>query len=305
MASSPLHTPVFDWYAASARTLPWRSPDASPWGVLVSEIMLQQTPVARVEPVWSEWMRRWPTPADLAESPAGEAVRHWGRLGYPRRALRLHETARALVLRYGGEVPQTLGALRALPGVGTYTAAAVASFAFGQRHAVLDTNVRRVLSRAVTGTEVAGASPTAADYRQAVELLPDTPALSALWAVATMELGALMCTARAPRCPDCPLAEMCAWRLAGSPPAAGASRRPQAFAGTDRQVRGRLLEIVRTSATPVPVADLADAWHLPEQRDRALEGLVVDGLLTLLPGGVVALPGTWPPVEETRTDEAP
>ena len=154
--ASPLA--ILDWYAAHQRDLPWRRPEATPWAVLVSEIMLQQTPVARVLPVYAAWMTRWPAPASLAASPAGDAVRAWGRLGYPRRAIRLHATAQALVERHGGEVPASAEALRELPGIGSYTAAAVASFAFGQRHAVLDTNVRRVLARLVSGRELPPAS---------------------------------------------------------------------------------------------------------------------------------------------------
>ena len=143
--------PVLAWYARNARDLPWRAPGATPWAVLVSEIMLQQTPVARVLPEYLRWIARWPSPAALAAEPAGEAIRQWGRLGYPRRALRLHETATILTTRHGGMVPADLDALLALPGIGSYTAAAVASFAFGQRHAVLDTNVRRVLARLIAG----------------------------------------------------------------------------------------------------------------------------------------------------------
>ncbi len=139
------------WYEAAARDLPWRRTGTSAWAVLVSEVMLQQTPVARVEPVWTEWLRRWPSPAALAAEPAGEAIRAWGRLGYPRRALRLHECARALVDRHGGQVPSDVDALLALPGVGGYTARAVAAFAFGQRHPVVDTNVRRLIARAMSG----------------------------------------------------------------------------------------------------------------------------------------------------------
>src|SRR5215472_17824721 len=143
--------PVLRWYAAHARDLPWRRGDASAWSVLVSEIMLQQTPVARVLPAHAAWLARWPTPPALAAASPGDAVRQWGRLGYPRRALRLHAAARVISERHGGEVPRSIDALRALPGVGSYTAAAVASFAFGQRHPVLDTNVRRVLARMATG----------------------------------------------------------------------------------------------------------------------------------------------------------
>ena len=193
--------PVLTWYARNARDLPWRAPGATPWAVLVSEIMLQQTPVARVLPEYLRWMARWPTPAALAAEPAGEAIRQWGRLGYPRRALRLHETATILTARHGGTVPADLDALLALPGIGSYTAAAVASFAFGQRHAVLDTNVRRVLARLVAGQPwAAAASSSVAERRLAESLLPAEPAVAARWSVAVMELGALVCTAASPRC---------------------------------------------------------------------------------------------------------
>lgn len=151
--------PILGWYAEHARDLPWRAPDATPWGILVSEVMLQQTPVARVLPIWRRWMERWPTPAALAAEPSGEAVRAWGRLGYPRRALRLHACAVAITERHGGQVPSSYEALRELPGIGAYTAAAVASFAYRQRHAVLDTNVRRVLARLIGGVEYPPRSP--------------------------------------------------------------------------------------------------------------------------------------------------
>ena len=151
-----MHDEILEWYAGNARELPWRGPAASPWSVMVSEFMLQQTPVARVLPVHEEWLRRWPTPADLAAEPTGEAVRAWGRLGYPRRALRLHGAAVAIVERHGGDVPAAYDDLLALPGVGDYTAAAIATFAYGRRHVVLDTNVRRVLARAMTGVEFPG-----------------------------------------------------------------------------------------------------------------------------------------------------
>ena len=160
--TTPYADPVLAWFARHARDLPWRAPGTTPWSVLVSEIMLQQTPVARVVPAHQKWLARWPTPAALASEPAGEAIRQWGRLGYPRRALRLHETATIVTERHGGSVPADIDALRALPGIGSYTAAAVASFAFGQRHAVLDTNVRRVLARLFTGQPRPTAAPSAA-----------------------------------------------------------------------------------------------------------------------------------------------
>ncbi len=205
MSENPLHEPILTWFDACARDLPWRRPDCTPWGVLVSEIMLQQTPVTRVLPLWQHWLARWPTPADLAAEAPGEAVLMWGRLGYPRRALRLHAAAVTIVERHDGQVPDDHDALLALPGIGGYTAAAVASFAFGRRHPVLDTNVRRLLARAVAGTaQPATASPTRSESDLAVRLLPEHAARAARWAAATMELGALVCTARAPAVPALP-----------------------------------------------------------------------------------------------------
>ncbi|WP_431949747.1 A/G-specific adenine glycosylase [Actinacidiphila sp. bgisy167] len=286
-----LHTPVIDWFEDNARDLPWRRPEAGAWGVMVSEFMLQQTPVSRVLPVYGQWLERWPTPGDLAADPPGEAVRAWGRLGYPRRALRLHAAATAIAHQHGGRVPTDHAELLALPGVGEYTAAAVASFAYGQRHAVLDTNVRRVLARAVTGVEYPPNATTAAERRIAHRMLPADEATAARWAAATMELGALICTARGPECARCPIAGQCAWRLAGSPAHDGPPRRGQTYAGTDRQVRGRLLAVLREATKPVPQSALDAVWHEPVQRARALDGLVADGLVEPLEGGLYRLPG--------------
>jgi A/G-specific adenine glycosylase len=291
MNDNPYSTAILAWYQANARDLPWRDPDASPWSVLVSEIMLQQTPVVRVLPAWEAWLRRWPTPAALAAEPSGEAVRMWNRLGYPRRALNLHACARTIVERHGGEVPDDHAELLALPGVGPYTAAAVASFAFGQRHAVLDTNVRRVLARAVSGVQYPPKAQTRAEVALAEALLPDEPAVAARWAVAVMELGALVCTARSPACPSCPIAADCAWRAAGRPAYDGPPRRGQTYAGTDRQVRGRLLAVLRDSPGPVAKPALDAVWDEPVQRERALDALVADGLVDPLDDGTYALPG--------------
>jgi A/G-specific adenine glycosylase len=282
--------PILAWYLENARDLPWRHPDATAWGVLVSEIMLQQTPVNRVLPVWMEWMARWPDPASLAAAPSGEAVRAWGRLGYPRRALRLHGSAVAIVDRHDGRVPESYDSLLALPGVGAYTAAAVASFAFGQRHAVLDTNVRRVLTRMIGGAEYPAKAQTAAELRVAKALLPLEPSVAARWAVAVMELGALVCTARTPRCADCPVRESCAWWLAGKPEHDGPARRGQRYVGTDRQCRGRLLAVLRHATGPVDKPTLDIVWADAVQRERALDGLVSDGLVEPLDDGRYALP---------------
>ncbi|WP_210503510.1 A/G-specific adenine glycosylase [Nocardioides xinjiangensis] len=288
--TSALHDPVLAWYDEHARELPWRERAATPWSVMVSEFMLQQTPVVRVLPVHAAWLERWPTPADLAADATGEAVRMWGRLGYPRRALRLHAAATAIVDRHGGEVPASYDDLRALPGVGDYTASAIASFAFGQRHVVLDTNVRRVLARAVSGVEAPAPAVTRAEREVATALLPDDPATAATWAVATMELGALVCTARRPACDACPVADLCAWRGAGFPAYAGPPRRGQAWAGTDRQCRGRILALAR-DADSVDAAQVEAAWPDAEQRERCLAGLVADRLLTQITPGRWALPG--------------
>jgi A/G-specific adenine glycosylase len=292
-ATDRLHRTVLAWYAAHARELPWREPSAGPWAVMVSEFMLQQTPVKRVLPMYAQWMERWPTPADLAAAPSGEAVRAWGRLGYPRRALRLHAAATAITEHHGGDVPTDHAELLALPGVGEYTAAAVASFAHRQRHAVLDTNVRRVFARLVDGNEYPPTATTAAERRTANALLPEQPETAATWAVAVMELGALVCTARTPDCGRCPVADSCAWRLAGSPPYEGPPRRGQTYEGTDRQVRGRLLAVLRAAHhhTDVPQAALDAVWPEPVQRARALDGLVADGLVEPVGPGVYRLPG--------------
>ena len=287
--TSPHAEPVLAWYSAHARDLPWRAPDASPWSVLVSEIMLQQTPVSRVLPAFRAWLARWPAPAALAAEPAGEAVRQWGRLGYPRRALRLHEAATTITRDHAGEVPSAYEDLLALPGIGRYTAAAVAVFAFGHRHAVLDTNVRRVLTRLASGEEFPGRQPSAAEYRLAESLLPEDPATAARWSVAVMELGALTCTAARPKCGACPVSAHCKWLANGSPPAA---TRPagQRYEGTDRQCRGRLLGLLRDSAQPVRQHDFDLVWPDTPQRARALDGLVSDGLADPLPDGTFALP---------------
>ncbi len=274
--------------------------------------MLQQTPVARVTPVWEAWLNRWPAPPALAADPPGEAVALWGRLGYPRRALRLHAAAVRCVDLHDGAVPMTHSDLRALPGVGDYTAAAVAAFAFGQRQVVLDTNIRRVMARVFDGAafEPAGA-PGKAERERAGSRLPADAQESVIWNISLMELGATICTARNPACARCPVRVSCAWERAGKPAWAGQPRRGQAYEGTDRQARGRLLAAVRESTCAVPAGDLDVVWPDPVQRRRALASLVDDGLVATgtrigaelgteqtyrLPGRVeVATPESQPP----------
>jgi A/G-specific adenine glycosylase len=279
------------WYREHARDLPWRAPGVGAWPILVSEVMLQQTPVSRVEPVWREWVARWPTPAALAADTPAEAIRVWGRLGYPRRALRLHACAATIVARHGGAVPRSLPELLALPGIGDYTARAVAVFAHRQRHPVVDTNVRRLVARCVAGAPDAGPTTTAADLAATEALLPSAAPAAAAASVAFMELGALVCTARDPRCHRCPLSTRCAWRAGGRPLPPGPSRRPQRYAGTDRQVRGALLAVLREATGPVPRARLDRVWADPDQRERALASLLADGLVCEPATGRYALAG--------------
>ncbi|BBX99408.1 A/G-specific adenine glycosylase [Mycobacterium lacus] len=283
-------TNLLGWYDRSRRDLPWREPGVSAWQILVSEFMLQQTPVARVLSIWPDWVRRWPTPSATAAASAADVVRAWGKLGYPRRAMRLHECATVIARDHGDVVPDDVGILLALPGVGSYTARAVACFAYRQRVPVVDTNVRRVVARAVHGRADAGAPSASRDHADVLALLPNDEA-APKFSVALMELGATVCTARSPRCGLCPL-DACAWRDAGYPPAVGPARRVQQYAGTDRQVRGRLLDVLRTKDSPVTRAELDVAWRTDSaQRDRALESLLADGLVTRTGDGRFALAG--------------
>jgi len=288
--SGSLVPALLEWYGRAARDLPWRRPEATPWAVLVSEVMLQQTPVSRVRPAYEAWLERWPTPAALAADAPAEAVRAWDRLGYPRRALRLHACAVAIRDRFAGDVPADVDDLLTLPGVGAYTARAVAAFAFGRRAPVVDTNVRRVVARMVDGQGAAGPPSTVRDLAAVEALLPAEPATAARFSVAVMELGALVCVARRPRCEQCPVAATCAWRAAGYPAYDRPTVRPQRFAGTDRQVRGLLMAVLREASGPVTQPRLDAVWGDPVQRQRALDSLVVDGLVDPLPDGRYALP---------------
>jgi A/G-specific adenine glycosylase len=281
---------LLGWYQRSRRDLPWREPGVSAWQILVSEIMLQQTPVARVLPIWTEWVRRWPTPSATAAASAADVLRAWGKLGYPRRAKRLHECATVIARDHGDVVPDDVETLLGLPGIGSYTARAVACFAYHKPVPVVDTNVRRVVARAVHGLADAGAPSAARDHADVSALLPDDDR-APQFSLALMELGATVCTARAPRCGLCPL-DQCAWRQAGYPPARGPARRIQTYAGTDRQVRGRLLDVLRANDSPVTRAELDVAWLTDcVQRDRALGSLLADGLVTRTVDGRFALAG--------------
>lgn len=277
------------WYEHAQRDLPWRRAGVTPWQILVSEFMLQQTPVARVEPIWLSWVARWPTPSSTAAASAADVLRAWGKLGYPRRAKRLHECAGVIAELFDDEVPSDVATLLTLPGIGAYTARAVACFAYQQPVPVVDINVRRVVARAMHGrSDAAAASPR--DLDDVAALLPND-AEAPRFSAALMELGATVCTARAPRCGLCPLS-VCAWRSRGYPAGTSSARRVQKYAGTDRQVRGRLLDVLRGNDSPVTRAQLDVAWLTDTaQRDRALDSLLVDGLVELTADGRFALAG--------------
>ncbi|MFF1572053.1 A/G-specific adenine glycosylase [Leifsonia sp. NPDC058292] len=276
---------VVDWYHANRRDLPWRRDGFTAWGTLVSEFMLQQTPVTRVIPRLEEWLTRWPTPADLAAVPPGEAVRAWQSLGYPRRALWLHACAVAITERHDGVVPDDVHELLALPGIGDYTARAVAVFAYGDRHPVVDTNIRRVIARAVDGQGEPG-PPAKRDLAAMEALLPKDRPAAAAFNAGMMELGALVCIARNPRCDDCPLSEECRWRQAGYPDYEGPRKAVQKkFEGSDRQVRGLIMAELRASHIPVTAEEIDGVWPDAAQRDRALSGLIADGLAVRTSGG--------------------
>ena len=279
---------MLGWFEHAERDLPWRRPEVTPWQILVSEFMLQQTPVNRVEPIWLDWVARWPTPSATAAAGPADVLRAWGKLGYPRRAKRLHECAVVIATEHGDQVPRDVETLLTLPGVGAYTARAIACFAYRQRVPVVDTNVRRVVSRVVHGSPENPAR--AGDLAEVAALLPDDDA-APRFSAALMELGAIVCTARKPRCGLCPLAE-CRWRSAGYPESSAPARRVQRYAGTDRQCRGRLLDVLRASTAPVTRAQLDVVWLSDTaQRDRALDSLLVDGLVEQTAAGLFALAG--------------
>ncbi|WP_405375010.1 MULTISPECIES: A/G-specific adenine glycosylase [unclassified Microbacterium] len=279
-----LAPPLISWFRANARDLPWRAEGFGAWGVLVSEFMLQQTPVARVVPRLAEWLERWPTPAALAAAPAADAVRLWANLGYPRRALWLHRAATEIRDRHDGVVPRGVDALLALTGIGDYTARAVAVFAYGDRHPVVDTNTRRVLARAVDGRAQPG-PPAKADLAAMSAILPADRAAAAVVNAAAMELGAVVCVARSPRCDACPIAHLCAWRAAGYPDTGDTRRKQARYEGSDRQARGAVLKVLRgATGHSAPFDEVVADWPDGLQRARAIDSLIADGLVEVTEG---------------------
>jgi len=289
-ATAGLAAEISTWFGENARDLPWRRAGFSAWGTLVSEFMLQQTPVNRVIPRLAEWLERWPTPGDLAAVPPGEAVRAWASLGYPRRALWLHAAAVQITERHGGVVPHDVDDLLALTGIGDYTARAVAAFAYGHRHPVVDTNTRRVIARAVAGQAEPAPPSRTRDLEAMEQLLPEETVAAAVFNAAIMELGAVVCTSRSPRCDACPIRDACAWRAAGYPEYAGPKKAVQKkFEGSDRQVRGLIMAELRATHHPVTAAEIEGLWPDAVQRDRALAGLLADGLAVCVDTGMYAL----------------
>ena len=293
MTNSLTPEQILGWFGHAERDLPWREPGISGWKVLISEIMLQQTPVSRVLEPWTTWVQRWPTPSAMAAESPGEVVRAWGKLGYPRRAMRLHECAGVIAAEHDDVVPSDVDTLLSLPGIGDYTARAVACFAYGQSVPVVDTNVRRVIARAVHGREPG--NPSKADLADAEALLPRDPdggfsERAPRYSAALMELGALVCTARNPKCEICPVASSCLWLARGKPVSDAPVRRTQKYEGTDRQARGRLLDVLRGSNGPVERGALDLAWTRDtSQRDRALDSLLTDGLVEITDAGLFCL----------------
>ena len=279
---------LLPWFDAHNRTeLPWRKPGTTAWGVLVSEVMSQQTQVARVAPVWEAWMARWPAPADLADAPTADVLREWGRMGYPRRALRLQECARIVATEHGGVVPSDPAELVQLPGIGVYTAAAVAVFHYGGRHAVVDTNVRRVVAR-LGGRSDAGTATTKADLAAAESLLPADAPTAARVSIALMELGALVCTARKPECGTCPVGDACGF--SGQEVPAGPSRKRQRYKGTNRHVRGEVMKLLRDADEPVERARIDAVWPDARMLDEAVSQLIAEGLIGTDESGRFELP---------------
>lgn len=301
MTDTRIAQKLADWWTEYARPLPWRFGRTSPWGVLVSEVMSQQTQMSRVVPYWKDWMKRWPDATALSQASTADVITAWGRLGYPRRALRLRECAQVVASEYGNELPDDYAKLVALPGVGDYTASAVMSFAFGERVVVMDTNIRRVLSRVFLGVESRGGAASAEERALAERVLPHDSAAkmlrferpSVVWNQSVMELGALVCTAKTPACEECPLAADCQFYQAGLPGLGEQRTRPrQHFQGTDRQVRGAVLEALRSLAAGESLSreEAEGLWSDAAQLGACIASLDEDGLIEIHPDGSLTLP---------------
>ena len=279
-----LEKPIVSWFKKNKRDLPWRN--TTPWGVMVSEYMLQQTPVNRVLPKWHEWMQRWPTPQDLAKATPAQVITAWGRLGYPRRALRLHAAAQIIAEDFNNQVPEDAATLQTLPGIGEYTAAAITAFAFEQQSLVMDVNIRRLLTRIIDGNEHPKPAPTTKEKASRLAVKPDKNAH--IWAAATMELGALVCTSKNPICEKCPVISQCNWRKNGYPKTA-LVRKSQDWQGTDRKCRGTIVQALRENESLTENA-IKKLWPDESQVEKALKTLQEDLLIEAIPRNRYRLP---------------
>ena len=279
-----LEKPIVSWFKKNKRDLPWRN--TTPWGVMVSEYMLQQTPVNRVLPKWDEWMKRWPTPKDLAKASPAEVITAWGRLGYPRRALRLHAAAQIISEDFKNQVPEDPATLQTLPGIGEYTAAAIGAFAFEKQTLVMDVNIRRLLTRIIDGNEHPRPAPTAREKASRLALQP--PKNAHIWAAATMELGALVCTSKNPICEQCPVIGQCKWRKNGYPKT-NLVRKSQDWHGTDRKCRGTIVQALRENESLTENA-IKKLWPDESQVEKALKTLQADLLIEAIPRKRYRLP---------------
>ena len=248
---------LIHWAAQHGRDLPWRH-TRDPWAILVSEVMLQQTQVRRVVPVWRAFLEQFPSPSACAAAPQAAVVTAWRGMGYNRRAVNLHRCAISITDDYAGNVPDDLDALLRLPGIGPYTARALLAFAFERRVGVLDVNAARVHAR-LNGRAVDQSAADAAAPRRGAWA----------WNQAILDLGATVCTKRNPRCDACPLTKQCAWRGQGADPAGGGSRQSR-FEGSDRQGAGRLVDALRVGSVSSAPNDLAVTMGWPDDPERAL-----------------------------------
>ena len=284
---------LLDWYRANARDLPWRR-TRDPYRIMVSEIMLQQTQVDRVIPKYHAFLDLFPTLEALADAPASEVIRAWAGLGYNRRALNLQRAARAVVEEFGGEMPRSVEELRSLPGIGPYTAGAIACFAFEQDVGFVDTNIRRVLHRMLLGPEVPQLAVKPREIEQvAARSVPSGEGYD--WNQGLIELGALVCKARAADCDTCPLASWCVARpiinkVLAEQQSTRVQRRqrgdaaaPERFETTSRYFRGRIVDLLRDAPhglTTAQLANLIDADRFENGwLQTYVDGLVRDGLI--------------------------
>jgi A/G-specific adenine glycosylase len=281
---------VLDWFDRAGRGLPWRA-TRDPYRVLVAEVLAQQTQAARAAAAWPRFLERFPDVAALAAATPAEVLRAWQGLGYNRRALALRATAQAVVERGGW--PDTVEGLAALPGIGPYTARAVACFALGLQVAPVDTNVARVLTRALTGDDPSQLGP-AARQRLADAAMP--PGRAWEWSSALMDVGALHCRPR-PRCEGCPLAPRCRWRALGAAAPASRARAQPPFRTSDRRWRGAVVRALAAAPAGLDADKLATAVEAEAAGrpagwfDGLLSRLEGEGLIARSPDGRVHLPG--------------